>query len=92
MKVKLLLTTSLLLILSTLVSCQMLKNRKPQSAGSNALCSDCLMEKLDEDIEKIKNAMEKAKPKAYLWLKRLSPFDLPLCLIKMANLSAVQIY
>ncbi len=62
MNLKLLLTISLLLLLSTLVSCQMLKNKKLQSAGSTAYCSNCLVKNLDKDIDKLQRTIQQNNP------------------------------
>ena len=50
------------LLLPSLVGCQMLKNRKPQSAGSNAYCSDCLVKDIDEDVAKLRDTLQQSNP------------------------------
>lgn len=52
----------LTLTLPVLMGCQMLKNRKPQSAGSNAYCSDCLVKDIDEDVAKLRDTLQQSNP------------------------------
>ena len=60
MNLKMLLITCL--VLPVLISCQMLKNRKPQSTGSTAYCSNCLMEEVDSDIKDLKKIIKVSNP------------------------------
>ena len=59
MKIKNILCILLTLTLPILMGCQMLKNRKPQSAGFRGYCSNCLLENMDKDIEQLKKVMHK---------------------------------
>ena len=60
MKIKILQGLCLSLLLSVLISCSMLKNRKPQSAGSTAYCSNCLVEEIDKDMAELRDTVQKA--------------------------------
>lgn len=52
------------LVLLGFTGCQMFKtNRKPQSAGSNALCSDCLIDDIDKGIARLQDALRKSNQK-----------------------------
>ncbi len=63
MKIKHVLWILFTLTLPVLMGCQMLKNRKPQSAGSTAYCSNCLVEKIDKDIDKLRKTIQESNPK-----------------------------
>ena len=62
MKIKNTLWILFTLTLLMLTGCQMLKNRKPQSAGSTAYCSNCLVEKIDTDIDKLQRTIQQSNP------------------------------
>ncbi len=63
MKMRILLIVCFILLLPAIVSCQMLKNRKLQSAGFGGYCSNCLVKNLDEDVEKLQNAIQESNSK-----------------------------
>ena len=63
MKMRILLIVCFILLLPAIVSCQMLKNRKPQLAGFGGYCSNCLVKNLDEDVEKLQNAIQESNSK-----------------------------
>ena len=63
MKIKYILWMLLTLTLPVLMGCQMLKNRKPQSAGFGRYCSNCLVKNLDKNVEKLRKALQTIKPK-----------------------------
>ena len=48
------------LLLLMLVGCQMLQktNRKPQSAGSTAYCSNCLVKNVDKNLQELQKALQ----------------------------------
>lgn len=62
MKIKILLVISLSLLLSMMAGCQMLKNRKPQSVGSAAFCTNCLVKSLgDKSAEQLRDTVRLVK-------------------------------
>ena len=60
MNQKVLLTA--VLLLPIMCACQLLTNRRPQSAGSSVYCPDCLVSKIDKDVAIIKQTIENTNP------------------------------
>ncbi len=73
MKTKNILWMLLTLTLPALVGCQMLKNRKPQSAGSTAYCSNCLVEKIDKDVKELRDTIQNSNPRQVKYQSAKTP-------------------
>ena len=51
----------------------MLKNRKPQSAGSTAYCSNCLVEKIDKDVKELRDTIQNSNPRQVKYQSAKTP-------------------
>ena len=60
MKIRALQIACFIPLLSVLISCQTLGNRRPQSAGFGGYCPTCITQNIDKDLAKLQSTLQKA--------------------------------